>query len=528
MSPTPAPSGAVSAVDLLISRIGRYERWLLAAVLVLAALRFVNYARRNFWFDEIFTFYISRLGNIYQILQAAPPDGNPPLYYLLASLCLRLIGESELAMRLPSIAGFTFAMFGVYAFVRRRCSALPAFFALFVLGTAAVKQHAGDARPYALVLGFTMLALLCWQIAAERQSHRIAALLGMAVGIAGAIASHHFGVFQVGVPLVAGELWRLFKRRRLDLPLYAAGAAGASMVLLTLPFAIRTHEQLLSHVKSSTVFYRRPALSQLGSYDMMVDLRLAAIFVVLILVLPRPADPATEKAPVTAAIGSGIPGHEMAAAMAMALLVPLMMAVAWLTTNYFMDRYAIGASLGIAILSGYAAAAFGRETRRGYVAALLSAAGLIAIVGATDLARRLHPPAAFAPQASPKLLASAPAGQPIVVDSVLTYLPMWWYSPPDLRSRLRYLTDISYAVRGADPLGELTLVGERRFIPNRIDDYGTFLAENRTFLMLCKVTAAGPCGDRTAWAKQRLVAEGYSFSPIIQSEDQILYQVSRE
>ncbi len=527
MSPRPSPSGAQKAVDLLVSGIGRYERWLLAAVLVLAALRFVTYARRNYWFDEIFTFYIARLGDIDRILEAAPPDGNPPLYYLLASLCLRLFGESELAMRLPSIASFTFAMFGVYAFVRRRCSALPAFFALFILGTAAVKQHAGDARPYALLLGFTMLALLCWQIAAERRSHRLAALVGMGVGIAGAISSHHFGVFQVGIPLAAGELQRLYRQRRLDLPLYAAGAAGASMLLLTVPFALRTHELLLSHVRNSTVFYRRPGLSQLGSYDMMVDLRLAAMFIVLLL-LPRRAEPVPASVSATPAPRSEIPGHETAAAMAMALLVPLMMAVTWLSTNYFMYRYAIGASLGVAIVMGYAAANFGRETRRSHVAALLSVAGLILLVGATDLARRLHPPAASAPQASPKLLAAAPAGQPIVVDSVLTYLPMWWYSPPDLRVRLRYLTDIAYAVRGPDPLGELTLVEERRFIPNRIDGYGPFLAENRAFLMLCKITEAGACNDRTAWVKQRLIADGYRFLPIMEANDQVLFQVSRE
>jgi 4-amino-4-deoxy-L-arabinose transferase-like glycosyltransferase len=528
MSPKPAPIGELKAFDRLISRVGRYERWLLAAVLVLATLRFVNYARRNFWFDEIFTFYISRLGSIDQILEAAPPDGNPPLYYLLASLCLRLIGESELAMRLPSIAGFIFAMYGVYVFVRRRCSALPAFFALFVLGTAAVKQHAGDARPYALVLGFTMLALLCWQIAAERRSHRIAALVGMTTGIAGAIASHHFGVFQVGIPLVAGELWRLYRRRRLDLPLYAAGAAGASMLLLTVPFALRTNELLLSHVRSSAVFYQQPGLWHLGSYDMMVDLRLVAIFAVLMLVLPRHAARPPEEPSGAAAISASIPGHEMAAAMALALLVPLMMAVAWFATNYFMYRYAIGASLGAAILMGYAAAAFGRETSRGHAAAVLSAAGLILIVGATDLARRLYPQPASGPQANPKVVDAAPAGQPIVVDSVLSYLPMWWYSPPDLQARLHYLTDISYAVRGPDPLGELTLAGERRFIPNRIDDYGTFLSGNRTFLMLCKITEAGACRDRTSWVKQRLVADGYRFSPIIQTSDQILYQVSRD
>lgn len=521
MSTRPTPSGLLKVFDPLIAGIGRYERWLLAIVLGLAALRFARHARREFWFDEIFTFYIARLGHIDQILRAVPPDGNPPLYYLLSGLCLSLMGESELAMRLPSFAGFTFAMFGVYLFVRRRCSAVPAFFALFVIGMAAIRQHAIDARPYSLVLAFTMLALLCWQIAAERKSHRVAALFGIGMGIAGAIASHHFGIFQVGIPLAAGEVWHLFRGRRLDLPLFAAAAAGASMLFLTVPFALRTNELLLSHIRASTAFYQQPRFEHLGSYDMMIDLRLVAIFAVLMLALPRKA--AAEPPTATA-----IPGHEIAAAITMALLVPVMMAVTWLTTNYFLYRYAIGASLGVAILMGYAAAAFGRETRRGHVAALLGMAGLVVIIGATDLAHRLHRQDASGPRANRDLLDAAPAGQPIVVDSVLTYLPMWWYAAPTLQARLRYLTDISHAVRAPDPLGELTLVGERRFIPNKIDDYGDFIAENRTFLMLCRITEAGACNDRTAWVRKRLLAEGYHFSPIVESKDQILFQVSRE
>jgi hypothetical protein len=287
------------------------------------------------------------------------------------------------------------------------------------------------------------------------------------------------------------------------------------------PFALRTDNVLLSQIRHSTVFHRQPRLQDLGSYEIMLDLRLVAIFAVLMLLLPRRA--ATE-----AATGTTIPGHEIAAATTMALLVPLMLAVTWLTTNYFLYRYAIGASLGTAILMGYAAAGFGRETIRSNAAALLGIAGLTAVVGVTDLARRQDPQAAPGPRASPGLLEAAPADQPIVVDSILTYLPMWWYSPPDLRARLRYLTDVSYAVKTPDPLGELTLVGERRFIPNRVDDYESFLAEHQTFLMLCKVTETGACNDRTAWAKQRLVAEGYRFVPIVEGKDQVLFQVSRE
>jgi len=82
-------------------------------------------------------------------------------------------------------------------------------------------------------------------------------LAGLAFGVAGAIASHHFGALSVAVPLLCGEAWRLLQRRRLDLPVYLAGLAGASMLLATVPLMAQTHAALLAHVRDSAVVLRQ-------------------------------------------------------------------------------------------------------------------------------------------------------------------------------------------------------------------------------------------------------------------------------
>ena len=63
-------------------------------------LRALALNSHDFWFDEAFTYHISKLpANL--LLKAVITDNNPPLYYLLIHLVLN-ISNSEIAIRLPS------------------------------------------------------------------------------------------------------------------------------------------------------------------------------------------------------------------------------------------------------------------------------------------------------------------------------------------------------------------------------------------------------------------------------------------
>ena len=44
--------------------------------------------------------------------------------------------------------------------------------------------------------------------------------------------------------------------------------------------------------------------------------------------------------------GPPVPPHEVAAAIGVALLLPILLAVTWATTGYFKPRYVIGTSIG--------------------------------------------------------------------------------------------------------------------------------------------------------------------------------------
>jgi len=510
-----APPGAMAA-----SWIARYEAWFVFATAMGVVLALVRSARRRFWFDELFTFYISRLPHIDQVFRAIPADGNPPLNYLLVRFCLRLFGETELATRLPSILAFAAAMLATYFFVRRRCGAVPALFGMFALATSGIAAYGSEARPYALLLGFTGLTMVSWQAATEEGRARLIPLIGVAMGIAGAITSHHYGVFHVGVPLMFGEAVRLAKRRRFDFPLYCACAVGLSMIAVTAPFARETHRIMLNYVRDSVSFWARPRFRSISTYQRMVDLRFLFSFLALLWLTNSAFKPGDESGQ-PAHESDSIPAHEVAAAAGLALLVPIMIGITWIATGYYLPRYAIGAAMGIAILMGIAAHRFGRNANHGSaVASLCMVFFFLAFAGPRTIAvidRFTKSPVANVGPSPDSALDAAQGQEPIVVASALTYMPKWWYASPPLRERLHYLADLPFAVRQPDFLPEFTLVANQPFVPSKVDEYRQFLSVHREFLLYC--VGSG----RLEWTKERLQGEGWTLHLLYRNGQETLF-----
>jgi hypothetical protein len=478
----------------------RHEKALAAAAAAWVLLRIVQQALKPLWFDEIFTFYISRTPRLEQLFQALPADGNPPLSYLLTRLCLGLFGESELVTRLPAILGFALAMLATYIFIRRRCGAVAALFGLVVLSTSIVSGYADVARPYALVLGFTGLALVGWQRAAEPGRPRLWALAGMTVGIAGAIGSHHYGIFQVGLPLAVGEAVRLARRRRIDLALWLAGIAGLSAVATTIPFALQTNRLMLAYTRASSNFWGKPSLASLGDYMQMASPRLVLLFAALLCL----AMLFLKAAPVVATRREPLPAHEVAAAVALVLLLPVMVVVTWLAAGYYGARYAIGTSIGVAVLLGFAADRLGGRGGQGIVAASLCMVMLVVGTAGYRSAAYVHdlvrPPK---PEAT---LIFPPGDEPIVYCNSTQFFNNWQNSTPAFRRRIHYLADLPYALTQPDFVGQISLMANQPVIPAKLDDYHTFPAAHPTFLLYCED------GINSGWVKDRLVAAGWNLS----------------
>src|SRR3954467_12547732 len=94
--------------------------WIAAFTVLYFPLTILRAAARPMWFDELFTFYISRmsLGNIWTILSSGI-EPNPPLSYWLTHFSMGLFGKNEIAVRLPAIAGYWLMSICLFFFVRR-------------------------------------------------------------------------------------------------------------------------------------------------------------------------------------------------------------------------------------------------------------------------------------------------------------------------------------------------------------------------------------------------------------------------
>lgn len=218
---TAAVVGAAPAAAVARAKRGAPSWWPLALVLVLAAaLRFATLDLQSFWYDEAFTpvhvLHASLSATLHSVVHT---ENSPPLWYLIAWLDVRLFGDGEIALRMPSALAGTATVAVAWAIGRelagRRC-------ALACAGLVAVNPlfvwYSQEARVYALFALTSALAMLCCLRACRLPTRgRMAAF-----ALTGAVAllTHYFAVF-----LLAGMvLWLLRDpaRRRAAIPACAA------------------------------------------------------------------------------------------------------------------------------------------------------------------------------------------------------------------------------------------------------------------------------------------------------------------
>ena len=460
--------------------------WIVGAVSILyLATTGVLAHYKLFWNDELFTVYISRLpvSDIWRFLETGV-EQVPPTFHALTRIVLGLFGEHHLTARLPSILGVGAMSVCLFAVVSRRTSPAYGVVAMLVPLVTQAYFYAYEARPYGLVLAFAAGSLLCWQSAADGR-RRALSLAGLTATLAAALASHYYAVL-VFAPLAAGELARSAGRRRLDPAIWLAFGVATTPLLVFLPLiqAGRQH---------ATTFWATPQWQMMIVFyqNMLVPAAVPLLAITLILALyaiVRSSAPPARKVTTTAPP----PLHEVVAAIGYLAIPAIATVLAKVATGALADRYALPAVLGLALILPWGAYHLldGRATM-GAILGVLLCTWFVTIAGLQSAIRLRGEPGAN--EAVYRFFRTAvPDNEPIVIPSPHTFFKLTYYAPPDLSSRLVYLTDPAAALRHLrTDTPEVGIREFRRWTALRIEDYHHYLPAHPRFLLYA---------DRGPWA----------------------------
>lgn len=134
-------------------------------VVISALLRFHNLGGESLWFDEVASWMQAKDG-LADLIQRTAEDNYPPLHNLVLFVVIKLFGDSEWTLRLPS-AIFSVANIGV----------------VYWLGTMTIGRTAG-------LIGALMLALSPFDIAYSQEA-RMYSLLALAATLYAATSFHY-------------------------------------------------------------------------------------------------------------------------------------------------------------------------------------------------------------------------------------------------------------------------------------------------------------------------------------------------
>jgi 4-amino-4-deoxy-L-arabinose transferase-like glycosyltransferase len=201
--------------------------WLGVIVVVGAIIRFATLGVQSTWTDEVATASYLH-GSLKQTLLVLPVDTNPPLFYVLEWIFVRVFGQGDVGLRVLSAVAGTLTIPVLYAIGRVVASSRAGLVAA-VLGAVQpmLWWYSQEARPYALFTLLGALALLGFVIALRDRSVWGLALWAVCGGLM--LTTHYFSVVALA-PQAGWLLVSLRGRRRETLIAFA----GLAVVLIAL------------------------------------------------------------------------------------------------------------------------------------------------------------------------------------------------------------------------------------------------------------------------------------------------------
>ena len=463
--------------------------------------------------DEILELWVDRASSLTQLIhiqRVLPLAVDPFFFHGLTFAGIHFFGVNPFVLRLPSLLGFLLMQISLFFFVRRIASVSVAAFALaFPVFTGAF-WFAGMIRPYGLLLGLFGLAMLSWQTAVRRESHRTWALVVLALTIALAFNTHYYSVLLL-VPLCAAELVRSCQNRRVDVPVLMSIGAGMAGVAFILPF-LKGAAEFRANYQAEAV--PRQVITQSYNYILLghatfstnTNHLLASCFgLIAVLVLGSCIRQLRSKT-------LNLPDAEFVFLVTIAALPFIGFILGRFITHAMEPRYVLGSVIGIAALLAIALAPLFRDHTIGRLALLLFFA-TFAYRGITGIsaAQRAHHDAlaslVLSPQVKAAILASP--SKLIYTQDIDFFGFASFYEPDaDVRSRLAlvYSRDEEMRWKQSDD-DSLNVLHLKSFAPFTILPYESLASQPGDHIFV--ISHGG-----WNWTDQAFAAEHVEVTPI--------------
>lgn len=486
--------------------LARRHSWLLI-VFVLSFLFFSALkCFRRLWYDELFIYYVAKRPGLKGIWLALTQgaDNHPILGYVLTQWSQTLLGDSPFSIRLPAMLGFLLMCISLYLFAEHRLPKIFAVAAMIFPALSASGLYAVEARPYGPFFGFSALALVCWQRAAEGAKRQLNLGL-LALALLGAILCHVYSVVVLAW-LILGEFVRTLKSKRIDWAIWSCLLIPALGTLSYLPL-LRSTEivQVIAGPEDRPTWF-----SPLYTYYLLLDPSLAAVLLALLLIFVITNNSTKDQPGMPKLLG--LPQHELTVVAGLASFPIFATVLSVLTTGIYWPRHGYVSIIGLTILLVFFVATYSRH----HVAAggLLAGSFLFFYIVAKTiwLIGAFHPwPKTAADNATHELALSRgilppmPRGLPIVISNGIEYLEFFHYAEPDIAPRLYFLTDRNAALKYNKfevPDGIYSHMKQWAGLPMNVVPYAEFVAAHPHFLVY------GAWASREDWTLRKLSEDG--------------------
>jgi Dolichyl-phosphate-mannose-protein mannosyltransferase len=502
----PVSISSASPFALDVEKISAY---LLAIFISYAFVRnLFQAATKALWYDELCTLIISRQERISTIFNALRhgADGQPPLYYLAERFVAAFVANENIALRLPSVLGFSCVLFCLFELIReKRGNAIALFCASIPLLTVAYGTYATEARPYSLVLACISLALICYQ---RTPALRWTILLGVSLALA---ESFHYYAVLAFLPFIAGEMALLLFGRKFRWGVWLALASGLLPLAIFWPMLAMLRNLYSAHV------WAKPTLETAESsyayfFHTTFSHGVAFLIVATLAVLGKLLYQERRTAPGERSAGEMLQEPIL---ILVFLSLPFLTFFAMAFAHGGMTQYyALPAVLGFPL-----AAAYALPRLEGRVLTLFSAFTILFLTQPllpveTQFWSTHGFNARFYSPADPVVNFVSLAGHedlPVAVSDVHDFMQLAHYASPEWRLRFVQLVDVpeSIVYLGSDS-GDKQLQILRTYYPLQIYDFEEFAAKHPVFLLY---SSGG--GGGNDWWPRKLKHDGYVMIPAV-------------